>query len=173
MREPSNSTVPNLLRSLREQAGLTQSELASRVGTTQSVISKLESDEYRGHSLSMLQRMAGALGHRVVVAAVPGGGELEVRERAPDYEASPEVAPGALSRRALERLVAILVDRFAGKGLTGEVLEGAIEEARREEAGASLRRLRGVLRVGARGDVVGDVKRAREQRGVEPGADRR
>jgi len=43
-----------LIRALREAAGLTQRELAERIGSTQSVISRLESDDYDGHSLSML-----------------------------------------------------------------------------------------------------------------------
>ena len=46
-----------LIRQLREAAGLTQAELAERIGTTQSVISRLESDDYDGHSLSMLSRI--------------------------------------------------------------------------------------------------------------------
>ncbi|MBF8306119.1 MAG: putative transcriptional regulator [Acidobacteria bacterium] len=49
-----------LIREMREDAGLTQAELARRVGTTQSVIARLEDAEYRGHSLAMLERIASA-----------------------------------------------------------------------------------------------------------------
>ena len=51
-----------LVREMRESAGLTQVELAKRIGTTQSVIARLEDAEYRGQSLSMLERIAAACG---------------------------------------------------------------------------------------------------------------
>jgi ribosome-binding protein aMBF1 (putative translation factor) len=51
-----------LVREMREDAELTQSELAKKVGTTQSVIARLEDAEYSGHSLTMLERIAGACG---------------------------------------------------------------------------------------------------------------
>lgn len=55
----------------RTAAGLTQAELANRVDTTQSVISDLEDAEYEGHSLSMLRRIAAAVGLSVQVSFVP------------------------------------------------------------------------------------------------------
>lgn len=45
----------------REAAGLSQTQLARLVGTTQSVISRLEDAAYEGHSLTMLYRIACAL----------------------------------------------------------------------------------------------------------------
>lgn len=51
-----------LVREMREDAGFTQTELAKRVGTTQSVIARLEGAEYAGHSLTMLVRVAAACG---------------------------------------------------------------------------------------------------------------
>ena len=51
-----------LIREMREDAGLTQSELARKIGTTQSVIARLEDAEYAGHSLTMLERIATACG---------------------------------------------------------------------------------------------------------------
>lgn len=56
---------------LREASGLTQRELAKLVGTTPSVISRLEDDDYEGHSLWMLQRIAKALGMCVELHFVP------------------------------------------------------------------------------------------------------
>src|ERR1700746_3908047 len=51
-----------LVREMREDAGLTQSELARKIRTTQSVIARLEDAEYAGHSLTMLERIATACG---------------------------------------------------------------------------------------------------------------
>jgi len=51
-----------LVREMREEAGLTQTELARMAGTTQSVIARLEDAEYMGHSLGMLERIATACG---------------------------------------------------------------------------------------------------------------
>jgi ribosome-binding protein aMBF1 (putative translation factor) len=51
-----------LVREMREEAGLTQTELARKVSTTQPVIARLEDAEYTGHSLTMLERVATACG---------------------------------------------------------------------------------------------------------------
>ena len=56
---------------LREQAGLTQARLAQMVGTTESVISRLENSDYEGHSLKMLKRIAEAVNKRVEIRFVP------------------------------------------------------------------------------------------------------
>jgi predicted transcriptional regulator len=45
--------------------------LARKVGTTQSVISRLEDADYDGHSLAMLRRIASALEKRVEIRFVP------------------------------------------------------------------------------------------------------
>ena len=63
--------VAQMIYDARTEAGLTQKELAKAVGTTQSVISQLESAEYEGQSLSMLQRIAEALHRRVEIRLVP------------------------------------------------------------------------------------------------------
>ena len=56
------------LASLRKKWGLSQKELAKRVGTSQQQISRLESPSYEGHSLSMVRRVADILGATVQVA---------------------------------------------------------------------------------------------------------
>jgi DNA-binding XRE family transcriptional regulator len=55
---------------LREEAGLTQARLAKMVGTTASVISRLEDSDYEGHSLTMLKRIAAAVGKKVEIRFV-------------------------------------------------------------------------------------------------------
>lgn len=63
--------IAELICQLREEAGLTQRELAKRVGTTASVICRLEDADYEGHSMTMLRRVAQAVGKRVEVRFVP------------------------------------------------------------------------------------------------------
>jgi len=62
-----NTAVAPLIYCARNKAGLSQAELAERVGSKQSVISRLEDADYDGHSLSMLQRIAVALGKQVSI----------------------------------------------------------------------------------------------------------
>jgi ribosome-binding protein aMBF1 (putative translation factor) len=57
-----NARVAQIIYAARTKAGLSQAELANRIGTRQSVISRLEDADYAGHSLSTLHRIAGALG---------------------------------------------------------------------------------------------------------------
>ena len=59
------------IASLREQAGLTQKELARLLKTSQQQISRLESPDYEGHSLANLRRVAEALHARVRVVFEP------------------------------------------------------------------------------------------------------
>ena len=62
---------------LRDQAGLTQARLAKMIGTTESVISRLEDSDYKGHSLRMLKRIAEAVGKRVEIRFVPRKEKLQ------------------------------------------------------------------------------------------------
>lgn len=68
--ERVNAEVARTIYELRKKAGLTQKELAQMVGTTQSVISRLEDADYEGHSLSMLHRIAMALNRRLSVQMI-------------------------------------------------------------------------------------------------------
>lgn len=56
---------------LRQQAGLSQKELAALLSTSQQQISRLESPGYEGHSLSTLRRVADALHARVRIVFEP------------------------------------------------------------------------------------------------------
>ena len=69
--EIANREVAQRIYELRQQAGLSQTQLAKRVGTTQSVISRLEDADYHGHSLAMLNRIAAAVERRVEIRFVP------------------------------------------------------------------------------------------------------
>jgi ribosome-binding protein aMBF1 (putative translation factor) len=62
--------VAKRIYELRTKAGLTQRELAKKVGTTASVICRLEDADYEGHSLSMMKRIAAALDRRVEIRFV-------------------------------------------------------------------------------------------------------
>src|SRR6266513_3086551 len=59
------------LAELREKAGLSQKDLARKLRTSQQQISRLESPAYEGHSLSMLRRVAKALGAQLRVVFAP------------------------------------------------------------------------------------------------------
>jgi len=65
-----NDAVARQIHDLRVKAGLTQRELAERVGTTASAICRLEDADYNSHSLSMLKRIAEALDKHLEVRFV-------------------------------------------------------------------------------------------------------
>lgn len=66
-----NAKVASLIYSARTAAKLTQKQLAELVGTSQPVIARLEDSDYSGHSLSMLYRIASALGRRIDIKLMP------------------------------------------------------------------------------------------------------
>ena len=66
-----NDAVARKIRELRIETGLTQRQLAKRVGTAASVICLLEDAEYEGHSMAMLNRIAAALTRAVEIRFVP------------------------------------------------------------------------------------------------------
>ena len=67
----ANDEVARKIYTLRTKAGLTQRQLAKLVGTTASVICLLEDADYKGHSLSMLRRLAAALDRRLEIRFMP------------------------------------------------------------------------------------------------------
>jgi ribosome-binding protein aMBF1 (putative translation factor) len=66
-----NAQVSLIIYDVRKQAGLTQQQLADLIGTTQSVIARLEDADYEGHSLSMLVRIAAALDRKLDIKMLP------------------------------------------------------------------------------------------------------
>ncbi len=55
----ANEEIARNIHELRAAAALTQTQLARLIGTTASVICRLEDAHYEGHSLAMLRRIAG------------------------------------------------------------------------------------------------------------------
>jgi DNA-binding XRE family transcriptional regulator len=67
----ANEEIARKIRELRTAASLTQTQLAKLIGTTASVICRLEDADYEGHSLAMLRRIGAALNQRVQIRFVP------------------------------------------------------------------------------------------------------
>lgn len=69
-----HAQVARAIYDARTVAGLTQVQLAAMVGTKQPGIARLEDADYGGRSLSMLQRVAAALQHRIELRFVSRDG---------------------------------------------------------------------------------------------------
>jgi ribosome-binding protein aMBF1 (putative translation factor) len=69
--ETGNAEIARTIYKFRTKAGLSQRGLAEIVGTSTSVICRLEDADYEGHSLSMLRRIAKALNRRLEVRFLP------------------------------------------------------------------------------------------------------
>jgi DNA-binding XRE family transcriptional regulator len=67
----ANDEIARKIFNLRTKAGLTQAQLGKLIGTTASVICRLEDADYQGHSLAMLRRIAAALNQRIEIRFVP------------------------------------------------------------------------------------------------------
>jgi DNA-binding XRE family transcriptional regulator len=73
--ERANADVARKIYNLRTKASPTQGALGKLIGTTGSVISRLEDADYEGHSLAMLNRIAAALNKRVEIRFIPQRGK--------------------------------------------------------------------------------------------------
>ncbi len=78
--EKLNAHIAHTIYQARTKAGLTQKKLAERIGTQQPVIARLEDADYAGHSLTMLQRVAGALNQKVKISFVAVRGKRGPQE---------------------------------------------------------------------------------------------
>ena len=87
------------IAALRKRAGLTQKELAQKVGTTQQQICRLESPSYEGHSLSLLRRVAEALHAQVRVLLEP----VQPRNRSVVAEARAKPSAALAARDAAKK----------------------------------------------------------------------
>lgn len=70
-KERENLTIAEHIYKLRKENGLSQKQLAELIGTTQSVISRLEDADYNGHSFAMLRKIAQAFHQRIHIQFVP------------------------------------------------------------------------------------------------------
>jgi len=68
--EYRNLVISEKIAELRHKAHLTQEELAKRIHTTKSAVSRYESNNYKGYSLSLLQKIAVACGADLEVGFV-------------------------------------------------------------------------------------------------------
>ena len=75
--ERANAEIARKIYELRTKAELTQQQLAKLVGTTASVICRLEHSDYEGHSLSMLRRIATVLDKRIEIRFLPARRKLQ------------------------------------------------------------------------------------------------
>ena len=75
-KERKRVEIAQKIYALRTQANLTQQELAKRVGTKQSVISRLESADYKGHTLKMLDKIADAVHCHLTIDFIPENGRF-------------------------------------------------------------------------------------------------
>jgi transcriptional regulator with XRE-family HTH domain len=67
-------TVVGEMIEARRAAGLTQTEIAGRMGTSQSVVARLENGRHMP-TFEMIARYAAAIGHRLDIRLVPSGAE--------------------------------------------------------------------------------------------------
>lgn len=102
--ERVNAEVARMIYELRQEADMTQKGLAELIGTTQSVISRLEDADYNGHSLSMLSRIAKALNRHLSV---------EMTSKDQDVDTIRYVFREVV--RSLRREKGLKIDQFAKK----------------------------------------------------------
>ena len=85
-----SNAVDVMIREARRQSGLSQVELAERLSTTQSAVSRWE----RGHDeprLSTLDAILRACGRRLVIASEPGVADVDRAQIRQQLAMTPEV----------------------------------------------------------------------------------
>lgn len=70
--EVQKLAIGEQLSRLRQEAGLTQAQVAKRIGTTASAISRYENAEYDRYELRTLQKIVQACGGKLDVRLEPG-----------------------------------------------------------------------------------------------------
>ena len=87
--EAFNADIAMKVYQARTEAGLTQEQLAARIGTRQSVISRIEDADYKGHSLRILKQIAGALGQNLRVEFCGQSQKASLTRRRPSSARKP------------------------------------------------------------------------------------
>jgi transcriptional regulator with XRE-family HTH domain len=70
-RELARLQLADQIAKLRQHAGLSQAELARRIGTKQAGVARMERSTYRGYTVGTLAKIAAATGARLEVKLVP------------------------------------------------------------------------------------------------------
>jgi transcriptional regulator with XRE-family HTH domain len=86
--ERAKSVAAQAIYDVRTAAGLTQAELARKIGTKQSVIARLEDGDYEGHTYRILNRIAVALDQDVDIRFVPRAPKAAGAPRRQTYQAA-------------------------------------------------------------------------------------
>ena len=71
------NNISQQLREARKASGLTQEQVAERMGTGQGSIARLENPAYAGHTISTVTRFAQAVGCRLHIDVVARIEELD------------------------------------------------------------------------------------------------
>lgn len=66
-----SSRIASMIYNLRTKAGMTQADLARRLGTKASAISRIESSDYDGHSLKLLNKIAELFDAKIRISMIP------------------------------------------------------------------------------------------------------
>lgn len=74
--DPFLETAYRLI-TLRDEKGWTQAELARKLGISQQAVARLESPNYKGHSLNSLHKIAKVYGKKLQIAFVPANGSTQ------------------------------------------------------------------------------------------------
>jgi transcriptional regulator with XRE-family HTH domain len=101
----SNAEVARSIYRLRTNAHMTQQALAALVGTAPSVICRLEDADYDGHSLSMLRRIAAALGRRVEIRFKPESAARPLMKTAKAVSKAPSAGAAHAKKAAATKAV--------------------------------------------------------------------
>jgi transcriptional regulator with XRE-family HTH domain len=92
--EKLHAEIAMQIYQVREERGLSQTELAKKIGTSQSVISRVENEGYSGHSMKTLAKIAVALDLELKAP-------LLVASLAPDASDQPPASPRRSEEDAL------------------------------------------------------------------------
>ena len=106
------------VRGARVRAGLTQAELATRLGTTQSAVARLEAPG-SNPTVTTLERVLEATGHRLVLAATNAESGVDKTLIADRLELTPAERLRSFESFSAETRKLMLAGRRAGAGWCG------------------------------------------------------